>query len=351
MAVLFDTLLEITVPDTSSWEEIDLSVSPYNLPSNAVGIMVVVEQTAAGGSNVGLRMKGSTDDYINLIYLDEMRTFFIGVDASQVVECYNESADTKFWLVGYFDSDEAVFFTNGYEHSMVATPYEWTATDLPEVPGTIDNIAVFLYVSINAGAIFGVRKTGCTDDYKTLFSLIGGAVSPIIYGFPSGVKVDLYADSATRIWVVGYLHLYKGTFKDNLVDITPIVAGSWQTVDLSADAGSDDASAIILAYDQTGGGESYGIRSTASSDEFYHKADMENWYVVKLDGSKQFQAKISSNTDITLFLVGYLFGSTPPPPPPPIPTNSELMRHMQFFHNGINYGCYTGYRVDGGGGE
>jgi hypothetical protein len=34
----------------------------------------------------------------------------------------------------------------------------------------------------------------------------------------------------------------------------------------------------------------------------------------------------------------------PLPPPPPIPTNSELMRHLQYFHGGINYGCYKGNR-------
>jgi hypothetical protein len=342
MAILYDNFFNI-LSDISNWADIDLSAVPFSLPPNAVGIMVVVENTGVAGVNVGIQMKGSTDYYYNYIYPDEMRTFFIGVDASQVVECYSESADATFWLAGYFDSDDAVFFINGYEHSMVMTPDAWTTTDLMELPST-DAIATLLYTSINvADPVFGARRPTCTDDYKTLFSLIGGAISQV--HIDTGVAyVDLFSGSATRIWDVGYLK--RGTFKANLVEVTPSITGSWQTVDLSSDAGVDDGSAIIFAYDQSSSGLSYGVRSTSSLQEFYHKADMENWYVVKLDGSKQFQAKVP-DVNMKLFLLGYLFGSTPVPPAPS-PNNNELMRHLRWFHNQIDMGCYTGSRTGGG---
>jgi len=340
MAVLFDTLLDMAVPATSSWEEIDLSVAPYNLPPTAVGIIAVVEMTGVGGKDVGLRMKGSTDDIYNFIYLDEMRSFFIGCDVSQVVECYSASTDSKFWLAGYFDSDDVAFYADSYDKTPGIT-YAWSTRDLPEISAGLGLAAIF-YVDNNiAGPIFGVRKTGSTDNFHSLFSLIGGAISAVY--IDTGIAYcDFYIGSfLSKVRLVGYLK--RIIFKENILNVTPVVVGSWTEVDLSADSPVDAGSAIIFARDVSMTGMHYGLRSTASGDELYHKADMINWQVVKLDVDKKFQAKIENFSNIKLYVVGYLYG-TPPIPPVPTPTNSELMRHLRWFYNGVDMGCYTGSR-------
>jgi hypothetical protein len=103
-------------------------------------------------------------------------------------------------------------------------------------------------------------------------------------------------------------------FFTNAVDKTP-AAGSWQTVDVSANGVPAGASGVILDIHNTHGSTIYkaDVRKKGSSDDDYANGKIaatnagpsHKYAMVGIDGNRQFEAYIENATYIKIWLVGY----------------------------------------------
>ena len=94
----------------NSWQEVD--VSAYLPPSGFTGVIIHYGgYSAAAYAQIGLRMKGSTDNRPKYPRYGSHFWAMIGVDANGKFEVYRNANSQKIYMVGY-TTEGVTFFTN-----------------------------------------------------------------------------------------------------------------------------------------------------------------------------------------------------------------------------------------------
>jgi hypothetical protein len=140
------------------------------------------------------------------------------------------------------------FFTNTIDKTP-STKDSWVSVDCSaDVPS--GSTGVVLEVR-NTGTGFpnaGFRKNGSTDDY-TLKLMPNTSTDPSAIGVFVGVDSNRIfqakVSSNVEVWLIGYSDS-SVIFVNNIVDVTPATAGSWQNIDLSAQIPTDATGVIMM---------------------------------------------------------------------------------------------------------
>jgi len=318
--------IEITPATTGSWQDVDLS---GYIPTGTSGVILrVVNENSFSDKAFGIRKKGSADDRKdpNGLYAQYHTFMYIGVDASRFIQAYVPDQWITIWLQGWFYTDDAVFFDDGVDKSIV-TEGAWTEIDCGgDVPAGAIVLMFEGYAAWGDSPFaIGMRKKGSTDNrtngtHRHLGILVGCDVDR---------KVEAYTDDDTRkFYLVGYIKSGRGSFNTDGIDIGGSAVG-WQLETVA----TPGAGVLVELCENSFARAD--IREYGSTDDFWDPVT-HGWFLVGIDASFQYEYESSG---VEIYEMGYIGV-----PPLPIPTNSELMRHLQYFHNGINYGCYKGSR-------
>lgn len=298
MAVGWITPVDITPGVASSWEDVDVSGS---VPAGASGVILHVVN--AGGTNysVGWRANASTDGRTNAV-LDSTHLWVgIGVDGNRVLELYvGSTTDIVVWLVGYFTSADAVFFTNGVDKSLVSTG-SWLDVDISgDTGGDTALGAVLEIVEPFNVKTYGVRRKGSTDDRVGVFSYHSAAVIGVDANEVFEGQVD---NTFTDFYLVGYITA-DAVFITNATDLSLGSTGSW--IDLAALP--PGATGGLFDVYSTSQHTVYGLRENGTAENIVEKAENHQWGMVECGVLRLVEGYINA-TNLGFFLVGYTTGA------------------------------------------
>lgn len=186
------------VPQGSANWNVDMDLSGYGVPANAVVQMHLANVNEDFSRLVGVREKGSGND--RAIDIDEAEdggtcgiSFFVKVDANSIILFRAQSVLSKFYLLGWFSN--VVGFTEGWtEYSPVADD-TWESKTIAEADAS--SIVVFALVNEDSGREEhnGLRPEGSAlNRYIVEHESEGGGNS----GFEACVTLD--ADKKAEVF-------------------------------------------------------------------------------------------------------------------------------------------------------
>jgi hypothetical protein len=154
----------------------------------------------------------------------------------------------------------------------------------------------------NSAQTVGFRKKGSSDPAEYIIA------ANQHFRFNIGVDENRvwqwYRDGGTAnmtVYITGY-YTSECVFLTNRIDKSTGTTGSWQTVDISGDVGSDTPIGAFFTYDAVA--SNIGLRKFGSTDNRVTKAAV-GCAIVGLDGSYRAQQQIN-NTVVDLFLNGWV---------------------------------------------
>ncbi|GAI92237.1 unnamed protein product, partial [marine sediment metagenome] len=215
-----------TAADT--WGDFDLSKV---VPEGATGAVFHLINTDAGATRkVGLRKKGSTDNYVGGMTRSVHSWAMVGLDENRKCQGYLESLGVQHFLLVGYTGENYTFFTNG--HNIVpAAKIAWVDTDLSALcPGGIAAIIEFA-TSLDFTDLMGARKHGSTDDRHP-----GSRHIWMVVGLDANGHLDLWDQDwprgALAFNLIGYITA-GATFYTNADDISPLADGTYKSVGLA----------------------------------------------------------------------------------------------------------------------
>ncbi len=311
MPVFFDSMLAVSVTPGAGWVVKDLSGAPWNLPSNAVGIIGLIVNTHASTNYLcGYRKYGSADNYTDYVYADSLVPFYCGVDVDRKIGLNITSGGTTvtFYVIGYFTDEEAVFFTNWYSKTPTVTGFS-TVDCSAQIPA--DSVGAFFnFCNGTTVAYAGLRKMGASDVLVHYIVGHNGAIA----GIDGDRKCEAYSGntSTVKLYLVGYLK--SGTIKLNGLNVSIGSTDVFVPIDLSLDA-PPTATGVILHHKPTTGTAYYvAQRAVGSSDDKYYKNRYHSWYCSALGAGKTVEVKVS-HLNLDTYVVGYFLPTITPSPP------------------------------------
>jgi hypothetical protein len=299
--ILFTDAYNISIATFSAWTDIDLS---EYIPENASGVIVRVINSAGGLSSFGLRKKGSSDDITDSIANFSQTTISIGCSTDRKIQANIGSADVTLWLQGYYQTEEAVFYTNAYDKS-IATDTAWTDVICASCPSGVKFALLEVTGSYANGCNF--RNKGSSDD-RIPNNFCGHA--GVIVGLDSNKTFQAYAESASglKIRLVGYLK--TGYTLENGIDVSLSGTGSYSYIPLSSVPSGAIGAIVEVFGNYYSGYNSFGIRKTGASEDLYkHHYGYSGTHAVSVQGGG-FEGKIAS-TDVDFFILGYFTNDLP----------------------------------------
>jgi hypothetical protein len=318
---------------TSSGAWVTIDITPYIKPEdsgNVAGVILDWHNTYASGSyGVTFRKYGSSETQSQMLYQGH-RFVWVGCDSSNRCEMYNGNATyVGVYLIGYYTTDEAVFFDTAIDKSISAL-LTWTDVDIGGDTGAdtaLAGIFRFLNTSGTTDYVAGLRKNGSTVTaaaYGTIAAGTGSSPQPCycVCEVDANEICEHYIDNvAMDLQLVGYI-------KSNYIGIdftskTTTTTGSYVNVDTGAGAiiGATpdlngayfwmDASTLTTGY-------AWAIRRRGeSTDKYPTQRSTEGilvggiWSEINWEG--YCQQKIS-NAALDLYLTGISKGSRSYPP-------------------------------------
>lgn len=280
-----------------TWGDFDLSKI---VPEGATGAVFHLINTSAGQERrVGLRMKGSTDHYVQDMNRFTHSWAMVGLDENLKCQGYLEALGTQHFLLVGFTGEYCSFFSNGKD----ITPElqnNWVDTDLSAYcPGAIAAI-VELNPGVNARVIWGLRKHGSTDDRHSSNGHCWAVV-----GLDENQHLDAwyqtYFGRPSVFNLIGYITA-GATFYTNANDISPVADGFYKTVSLSGYLEHP----VVAFIEQVSGAiaQDWAIRKNAFVSDWYYDGDSHNFAIPHPDTqSATIQVKLE-NATIRLFLLG-----------------------------------------------
>jgi hypothetical protein len=323
MSVFFNDLIQITGLTAGSWRTKDLSGAPWNVPTSAIGL-VIVAYNSYNMASFALRSYGSTDNRINSINVYRKYGCYVGCTNS-VFEYYIGSTSVQLFLAGYFEED-AYFFQNAIVQ---------TGNGVVTVPSEVPSSAKAIIVELRgSGTNSWVRSVGVSPYIQNDYNQFG------IVGLNTSKQYEIFDPAGNTIYVRGYIT--QGVWLSSWPDISLTVTGSYRDIDLSPYGPTEFSTGALVCVYPTGTYRLYDIRPDGITTERYSNQYTEKCsYPVRLPANQIIEGKIQ-NLDADFYLIGF-FGSYQPPPITK-PTNEELMRHLRWFHDGKDQGCYLGSR-------
>ncbi len=281
-------------PVAIGWQDVDCSAY---IPEGATGVILhVINKHLTTARDIGLRKKGSSDDFHTWHLDDECHMWAaIGVDENREFQAYLENlVNQEVWLVGYTTAG-VTFLTNAVEKTGV-TLDTWVTQDCPtECPNAI---GLIIEVLCQDGYNIGLRKYGSSDDrHQTLrnhcWAIIGCDGNQRFQTWRSHVNNEFY--------VVGYV-TQGAIFKLNADDKSLAGIGAYQDVDCSVEA----PGAVMLFFEINGWPleDMYALRRKGSAEDIYYVDSGEAFAFVECDANSRVEGKIESVT-VDFFLMGY----------------------------------------------
>lgn len=274
-------------PATGAWRDVDLSA---HIPEGATGALFHVVNTTPGGDlAIGLRKKGSVNNYIYDAYRNSHFWAAIGVDANRIVNIYIEHAGEKVYLTGYTMAG-VTFFTDAVDKTLAGTG-AWTDIDCSaEAPGAK---ALIFEIFNTASYSYGLRNNGSADNRKAStihsWAIVGCDAAQICEGYRSGTTVYFK--------LVGYI-TGGVTFNVNATDKSLEATGAY--TDLAA-LPSGSAFGFFEIYCTSA--YAYALRKNGSAEDIYYDCRMHYHAIMPCDSSRLIEGKIE-NTNVDFFLLG-----------------------------------------------
>ncbi len=252
--------------------------------------------------DVGIRPTGSTDDHVSSIYKAHGGGA-VGVDANRRVDIYVGTDTPRFYLVGWFTSDEAYFFTNKPDVEP-AVAGEWVDVDVSALvqPGD-DCLGVIVESNGSSGNYLGgARMKGSTDDRHGGLNRHGWAIC----GVDANKVCQLYKlGNPAYVGLCGYIKK-NVVFYANGIPTNPDAANKWR------DLAPLPAGAVGGVYDYLEGPPIiFGMRPNGSVSAVTASAHNERWLVSGCDEAGIVEALVQNTHYAALYLLGYFIPDSP----------------------------------------
>ncbi len=232
------TPVDITPATKGSFQTVDVTDDV----TDASGVMVRVSYSAGtSADDVGLRKQGSTDTDLFDCPNDGGGFYCVGIDSNDQLEVsVNTGAGVPtVELIGYFDENDVVFFTNPPRFPGGTGSY--ADVDISSDTGADTAIGAIIQITNERGsaADFAVRPKGSvTDHFDTLGSLTGiGAVIIGVNGSEIFEAKRSTSFAGDFVKVMGYVKSGM-TFQDDPTDESLTTTGSYQNISLPTGADS-----------------------------------------------------------------------------------------------------------------
>jgi len=266
---------------------------------NTGAVFHLVNTNAGEESNMGLRKKGSDDNYYGSLKRNSHSWAMVGLDENRKCQGYCEHLGyNHFFLVGY-TGENYTFFTNG-DNIVPATKTEWVDTDLSSsCPGAIAAIIEFA-THLDSGDMVGARKHGSTDDRHP-----GTHHIWMVVGLDASQHLDLYDEDwptpADAFNLIGYITAGV-TMYTNADDISPTADGTYRNVSLTGYKVNPIIAFIEIV--STAAAEDYAIRKNWAAGEVYLDADNHNFAIPHPNTPNDNLEVKLSHAAVQLFLLG-----------------------------------------------
>jgi hypothetical protein len=298
-----------------------------NLPQNTVLVELRISHpiAVAGTAEIGVRMRGSTDEEVSLVSIGTslnqyQAIVFCKVNSAGQIEIKSTSNDIIFYCITAWTGSEVVAFDNTDDKAL-STPQERNYATKLSVAEWIQKPYTVVILKLHSNhpssnGIFHVRPTGSSETKGASgnFSRLGMAIVRTDYNG----EFEYYnwlESTGPRARVVGY-------FKNALPKLNPTDVsladsdaddGSFHNVDLTGEAlypsgGGNIVGAIIEVYQDGGGGTQYSwcLRKDSHTWELYGRSAFVGYAVVPLD-SGIFEGKIK-NIVMDFYFWGFVEG-------------------------------------------
>lgn len=290
----FIDAVEVVPGSNIEWTDVD--ISSY-IPAGASGVILhIVNNHPSTSQAFGCRKNGSTDERLTSIGAASHVWLSIGVDENRIFDGRANPTYTDIYVVGYYTSSEAVFFTNAIDKSLSTTD-AWTDIDIASDTGANTAIAAIFEVVNTTASNVGLRKKGNTDNLYSSSSpkhfgyVVGVDASEVCQGYISNTNADFF--------LVGYLKS-SAVFPDAQTNLSLGSTGSYY--DLTAFPGGATCGFIMVKTALTA--YKYALRENGSEDDSYYDAEYYCQAIVKCDVNELVEGKIE-NAATDFYLVGY----------------------------------------------
>lgn len=181
-------VVDVTPGSDATWEDIDVGALVSDGTAGCAFFRFVGDPGAQ--DEVGLRMNGSTDTFLNDVRDDNAIGGVIGVDGSELCEGYSEDVSaTTIQYLGCVYVEYCNFNTNATDYS-TGTTGSWVTTDLTEIPvDESPGMAALLINNTGTGENYArLRRTGDTPAYGSQGDLTQFGF--FVHGFDSSGQID-----------------------------------------------------------------------------------------------------------------------------------------------------------------
>ena len=285
--------VDLGIAASDAWTVTDAGA--FGVPTGATGVILHYEGTPT--EELGLRKKGSTDDYHEKAQTGHFWAM-CGLDENRKFEVYlGNHAEQTVYLVGY-TATGVVFLDNSVEKIPGAYGSWQTIDGSAECPGAI-GIIFEIRNTFAADKYYKLRKNGSTDDIlgtvrNHVWAMIGCDAAQLIRAYLSDNNVHLH--------IIGYV-TEGAVFKTNGVRKMVANTDVWDDIDCSGDAPSG-----VMVFFMVNTIRQYSIRKNGSTEYIYDEVDgAVCWSFVACDSGQIVEIK----TDIIdapptgYYLIGY----------------------------------------------
>jgi hypothetical protein len=225
----FVNAVDKSISAAGSWTDVDISADTG--ADTAIGAVFVVMDTTRDDYQVGLRMKGSSDELYCEKDKGDADTALIGLDANEVAQMKIENTAIDLYLVGYVTSG-AVFFTNAVNKA-TSTTGSYVDVDITGDIGSDDANGAILRLVSSGEVYFGVRPNGATHDFyqrlvEQKWPVIGIDENNILEQKISATTHDLYLTGYTLATGGPIAQMATGTYTGDGLDDRSIAGVGFQ---------------------------------------------------------------------------------------------------------------------------
>ena len=317
---IYGSAQAVTIPAAGSWQTIDLSGAPFNVPSGACFALIRARvQSPKNLVRLSIRKPGSSFAHQNYrIQWNNPGTqdILVPLSASQieVYSGYTTDADFTFSLIAYFDASEGSAFAEPLDitpGSGTLLDGAWRTFDLSaSIPSTakwavcqfvVNDTAV--YAAAFAGCNY--RKTGGSSPFSGDFGVTRQKtwwLAPV----DSLSRIDFQGTNTSgfgtaTLHVLGYLTCGSHNSDPLGTDTeTHTSSAGWET----KTAAVTTADCIVLMGPSNQAGSGFGWRKNGSTDAILGAVSQPCLMIVPIDGSGQWNWYSTGSS--TVYTLGYL---------------------------------------------
>lgn len=304
---------------TGAWVDVDVSAT---VPAGSTGVILQVVGDAATDYDYGVRMNGSSDDWMIVDNDDNMRNgpiqrfYMVGVDAGRIFEVFQDSATITTYLVGY-TGNGVTFFLNAINKSFDAPLNSYQPISIAADTGGDTAIGAIFNINnlFSSGTAYGLRhpssgldiynETRAESFHTQVVGVDGSEVAEAKIG---NAQLDIY--------LTGYITSGAVFFTTPLNKSTATLEPTYVDVDITGDIGADDANGVFLEFNEVGNASrNVAVRMNGETyDLGYYNEMRHHGAFTAIDGSDIFEQKIQWD-DMDLYMHGYTLASCGAPAP------------------------------------